>query len=57
MMAPATGPTLLGVDVIWVATLLSGVAAAAVVFAVYAALTARDPMTKRVKALNDRREQ
>jgi tight adherence protein C len=57
MMAPATGPTLLGVDVIWVATLLSGVAAAAVVLAIYAALSVRDPMTKRVKALNDRREQ
>jgi tight adherence protein C len=49
--------TLLGVDVIWVATLLSAVAAAAVMLAIYAALTVRDPMAKRVKALNDRREQ
>jgi tight adherence protein C len=57
MMAPATGPTLLGVDVLWVATILSGVAAAAVMLAIYAALSVRDPMTKRVKALNDRREQ
>jgi tight adherence protein C len=51
------GPTLLGVDVLWVATLLAGVAAAAMFVAIYAALTVRDPMTKRVKALNDRREQ
>ena len=51
------GPTLLGVDVFWVATLLSGTAAASVLIAIYAALTARDPMAKRVKALNDRREQ
>jgi tight adherence protein C len=49
--------TLLGVDVMWVATLLSAVAAAAVMLAIYAALTVRDPMAKRVKALNDRREQ
>jgi tight adherence protein C len=52
-----TGPTLLGVDVLWVATLLSAIAASAVVFAIYTATTVRDPMAKRVKALNDRREQ
>jgi len=57
MMAPSNGPTLLGVDVLWVATLLSAVAASAVVFAIYTATTVRDPMAKRVKALNDRREQ
>ena len=51
------GPKILGVDVMWVATLLSGVAAFAVLLAVYAVTTARDPMVKRVKALNDRREQ
>ena len=56
-MEPAQGPTLLGVDVIWVATLLSGVAAFAVLLAIYAATSARDPMTRRVRALNDRREQ
>ena len=55
-MAPIH-PTLLGVDVIWVATILSGVAAFAVLVAIYAATTVRDPMAKRVKALNDRREQ
>ena len=54
---PVGTPTLLGVDVLWVATLLSGVAALAVLVAIYAATTVRDPMAKRVKALNDRREQ
>ena len=51
------GPKILGVDVMWVATLLSGVAAFAVLLAIYAATTVRDPMAKRVKALNERREQ
>ncbi|MBB4085263.1 type II secretion system F family protein [Sphingomonas carotinifaciens] len=55
-MAPTT-PTILGIDVLWVATILSGVAAFAVMVAIYAVTTSRDPMTKRVKALNDRREQ
>ncbi len=53
----APHPTLLGVDVIWVATLLAAVAVFALMIAVYAATTVRDPMAKRVKALNDRREQ
>ena len=52
-----THPTLLGVDVIWVATMLSAVATFAVLLALYAATTVRDPMARRVKALNDRREQ
>jgi len=56
-MGQAAGPTILGVDVMWVATLLAGIAAFAVLLAIYAATTARDPMAKRVKALNDRREQ
>jgi tight adherence protein C len=51
------GPTLLGVDVIFVATLLAGVAAAAVFLAIYAAVTVKDPMAKRVKALNARRDE
>ncbi len=57
MMEPTQGPTLLGVDVLWVATILSAIAAGAVFVAIYAALSVRDPMAKRVKALNDRREQ
>ncbi len=56
-MGGTAGPTLMGVDVIWVATILSGIAGFAVVLAIYAATTVRDPMAKRVKALNDRREQ
>ncbi|SDA11324.1 type II secretion system F family protein [Sphingomonas sp. NFR15] len=56
-MAPAAGPTILGIDVFAVATLLAAVAACSVLLAIYAAMTVRDPMTKRVKALNDRREQ
>jgi tight adherence protein C len=55
--APPTGPTLLGFDVIWVATVLSAVATFAVLLAIYAATTVRDPMARRVKALNERREQ
>ena len=51
------GPTLLGFDVIWIATILSGVATMAVMIAIYAATTVRDPMARRVKALNERREQ
>ena len=55
MQAP--GPTLLGFDVIWIATILSAVATLAVLMAIYAATTVRDPMIRRVKALNERREQ
>ena len=51
------GPKLLGVDVLMVATALSGVAAFAMLFAIYTVLNVKDPMTKRVKALNERREQ
>ena len=51
------GPTLLGVDVVLAGTLLAGVAAAAMLLAIYAAVTVRDPMAKRVKTLNARREE
>jgi tight adherence protein C len=57
MQPVSSGPTLLGVDVLWVATILAAVAAMSIMVAVYAATTVRDPMAKRVKALNDRREQ
>ena len=57
MPPAASGPTLLGFDVIMVATLLTAVATLAVLTAIYAATTARDPMARRVKALNERREQ
>ena len=54
---PTGGPTLLGFDVIWIATILSFVATMAVLTAIYAATTVKDPMARRVKALNERREQ
>jgi tight adherence protein C len=57
MDAPSSGPTILGVDVLFVATMLAAVAAFAMLLAIYTATTVRDPMAKRVKALNDRREQ
>src|SRR5918998_5320297 len=55
-MAPS-GPTIMGIDVITVASVLSAVATFAVLVALYIATTVRDPMAKRVKALNERREQ
>ena len=57
MFNQASGPTLLGFDVVLIGTILAGVAAFAVVLAVYAAITVKDPMAKRVKALNERRDQ
>ena len=57
MINQPSGPTLLGFDVIVVGTLLAGLAAFAVMLAIYAAVTIRDPMAKRVKALEARREQ
>ncbi|SMQ62115.1 tight adherence protein C [Altererythrobacter xiamenensis] len=51
------GPTLLGFDVILVGSLLAGLAAMAMMFAIYTAVTIKDPMAKRVKSLNDRREE
>jgi tight adherence protein C len=50
-------PTLLGMNVFWVATLLAAVAVVATLFALYTVMTVRDPMAGRVKALNERREQ
>ena len=57
MLNQPAGPTLLGFDVILVGTVLVFVAAMAALFAIYTAVTVRDPMAKRVKALNERREQ
>lgn len=56
-MAPQASPTILGIDIYMVATLLTAVATFAVLTAIYAATTVRDPMARRVKALNERREQ
>jgi tight adherence protein C len=57
MLTSPPGPTLLGVDVVYVGTILAAVAALAVFMAIYAAITVRDPMQRRVKALTARREQ
>ncbi len=56
MLHTPPGPTLLGFDVVFVGTCLVAVAAMAVMLAIYAAITVRDPMARRVKALNERRE-
>ena len=50
-------PTFMGLDVVLVGTLMAALATIAVLVAIYAAATSRDPMAKRVKALNERREQ
>ena len=56
-MAPSSGPTIMGIDLVMVASALSAVATFAVLVAIYTITTVRDPMAKRVRALNDRREQ
>ena len=55
--SPGMGPTVMGIDVVMVATFMSAIATFAALVAIYAATTVRDPMAKRVKALNERREQ
>jgi tight adherence protein C len=57
MIDQPTGPSLLGFDVILVGTMLVAIAAFATMLAIYAAITIRDPMAKRVRALEARREQ
>ncbi|MBV1918566.1 MAG: type II secretion system F family protein [Sphingomonadaceae bacterium] len=57
MLNQPAGPMVLGFDVILIATILVGMASTAVMLAIYAAVTVRDPMAKRVKSLNERREQ
>ena len=56
-MMASSNPTLMGIDIVNAATILSGIAALSIMLAIYIATTSRDPMTRRVKALNDRREQ
>jgi len=53
----STGATLFGLTARDVGTLLAAMATFAVLVAIYAASTVRDPMARRVKALNERREQ
>ncbi|HEX8308510.1 MAG TPA: type II secretion system F family protein [Allosphingosinicella sp.] len=56
-LPPSSGPTVMGIDVVMVATFMAAIATFAVLVAIYAATTVKDPMAKRVKALNERREQ
>ncbi|MET0191947.1 MAG: hypothetical protein ABW200_01085, partial [Hyphomicrobiaceae bacterium] len=58
-MADTTSPggTLFGLTGADIGTMLAALAMIAVLVAIYAASTVRDPMAKRVKALNERREQ
>ncbi len=57
MINSQPGPTLLGFDVVLVGTILAGLAAFAVIMAIYAAVTIKDPMAKRVKNLEERRDE
>ena len=57
MDAPAPVGTLFGLTATDVGTLLAALATLAMLFALYAVMTVRDPMAKRVKTLNERREQ
>ena len=57
MITPSHGPTLLGVDVILVGSILAGLTALGMILTIYAAVTVKDPMAKRVKNLNARREE
>ena len=52
-----TGATLFGLTATDVGTLLAALATFAVLLALYTATTVRNPMGRRVKALNERREQ
>ncbi|MGC4251803.1 MAG: type II secretion system F family protein [Sphingobium sp.] len=56
-MEAAPAGTLFGLSATDFGTLLAGLATMAVIFALYTVMTVRDPMAKRVKALNERREQ
>lgn len=56
MQVQPAGPTILGFDVFLIGTILAAIAAGAMILAIYAAVTVTDPMAKRVKALNQRRE-
>jgi tight adherence protein C len=50
-------PMIMGIPVSAIATLMAAMSALATVVVAYAAISVRDPMAKRVKALNERREQ
>jgi len=53
----ANHASIFGIDAMVLGTFMAAMACMAVLFALYLATTVRDPMAKRVKALNERREQ
>jgi len=53
----SSSTTVMGIDILWAATLLTAVATLCLLFALYLAIGVRDPMARRVRALNERREQ
>ncbi len=55
--APIQTYMVMGIDVVYVATMLAAIGVAALMIAIYNVATARDPMLRRVKSLNERREQ
>jgi tight adherence protein C len=57
MITPDASPTLLGVDIFLVGTVVACIAAATVFIFINAAITISDPMVKRLKALNTRRDE
>ncbi|WP_206517666.1 type II secretion system F family protein [Sphingobium algorifonticola] len=54
---PPSSAMILGMTATDFGTLLAALATMAVLFALYTVMTVRDPMAKRVKVLNERREQ
>lgn len=56
-MEAQAGPTLLGFNVILVGTIVAALIALAAVYAFYGSITIRDPMAKRLKSLNERRNE
>lgn len=56
-MNTAPHAAIMGIDVTVIGTMMAAMATLAVLFALYTATTVRNPMAKRVKALNERREQ
>jgi tight adherence protein C len=57
MTANPPGATFLGFDFASIGAIMVAIATLATLLAIYAASTARDPMAKRIKALNERRDQ
>ena len=59
-MNPTVAPqqmAVFGLDVVWAATFLAAIGVVAVITAIYNAATVHDPMSRRIKSLNERREQ